>query len=60
MPFTIKCSQRGCTSKSTAAKAPKLCPVCQNPLQPGDARGKATAPAPAPASPGAGGEGGAS
>lgn len=35
--FKIKCSQRGCQSTSSGDKAPKLCPVCANPLLKGDA-----------------------
>lgn len=36
MTFRIHCSQRGC--ESTAKTAPKLCPVCKNPLLSGDAQ----------------------
>lgn len=34
--FTAHCSQRGCSSEGDAAYAPDLCPICRNPLLPGD------------------------
>lgn len=53
--FDINCSQRGCVSTSEGESAPRLCPVCRNPLLKGNAVArkvaKAAAPAPAPTPP---------
>ncbi len=35
--WAIHCSQRGCMSMLEGTKAPRLCPVCRNPLLKGNA-----------------------